>query len=133
MTVLHRLAGNLRQLYSRMQFRVEAIEERDGKGAVTGAGIWISYLMAKDIARVLAKAAEVIEPTTAGRTPKDYAIEFGEDLATAAERYMAAVNRVELVREFSDEVRDDAAEARTEAWRALQSAIYEFRKRRDRV
>jgi hypothetical protein len=54
------------------------------------------------------------------RTPKDYAIEFGEYLAKAADRYLSAVNAWEDY---------DEGDAR----RSLESAIYEFRKRAARV
>lgn len=54
------------------------------------------------------------------RSAKDYAIEFGSYLATAARRYMDAVNR-EVIPEGDTEC--------SEAWRGLQSAIYEFEKR----
>ncbi|HEY4153527.1 MAG TPA: hypothetical protein VGM38_09420 [Pseudolysinimonas sp.] len=57
-------------------------------------------------------------PTT-DRTPQDYAIEFGEYLAHAAERFMAEHNRAWQAEEAPD----------TDYWRALESAIYEFRKR----
>lgn len=53
------------------------------------------------------------------RTDTDYAIEFGEYLAKAAESYMQAV---------ADYGADDP-DATNDAWDALRSAIYEFRKR----
>ena len=56
------------------------------------------------------------------RNDKDYAIEFGGYLATAAEAYMAAVNDS---RPHPDEV--------TDTHRALKSAVYEFRKRAQRA
>lgn len=65
--------------------------------------------------------SETNNPTspTTDRSPKDYAIEFGRYLADAAEQLMAEQNR--------------AAEAEetpcSDHWRALESAIYEFRKR----
>jgi hypothetical protein len=60
-----------------------------------------------------------------GRDEKDFAIEFGEYLAKAAER-------------FQDSMQDELAgrhdeQLRTERWRALDSAIYEFRKRAQRA
>lgn len=55
------LARELWGLAARMQFRVNAIEERDGEGAVTGKGIGIGYLLAKDITCVLVDAATFIE------------------------------------------------------------------------
>lgn len=51
-----------------------------------------------------------------GRTDKDFAIEFGEYLATSAVRLLACLNN------------EDRA-ATYEARQALESAIYEFRKR----
>lgn len=57
------LTRNLRGLASRMQYRVEAIEVRDGKGAdaITGRGVGIGYLLARDLAEALAEAADYIE------------------------------------------------------------------------
>jgi len=55
-----------------------------------------------------------------GRGDKDFAIEFGGYLARAAERYLIAVNAWEDC---------DEGDAR----RALESAIYEFRKRAAKV
>lgn len=54
------------------------------------------------------------------RDAKDFAVEFGTYLATAAERYLAAVNAWEDY---------DEGDAR---W-ALEAAIYEFRKRAARM
>lgn len=55
------LAMTLRGLALRMQGRVEAIEDRDGKdGAVTGPGVGIGYLLAKDLAKNLTRAADVL-------------------------------------------------------------------------
>jgi hypothetical protein len=56
------LLMNLRQLGFRMQSRVERIEERDGENAVTGPGVGISYLFARDIVRALDQAATMLEP-----------------------------------------------------------------------
>lgn len=55
------LAGTCRQLAMRMQDRVEMIEERDGAAAVTGPGVGISYLFAKEIADALKRAAEKLD------------------------------------------------------------------------
>lgn len=56
------LVMELRGLALRMQGRVEAIEDRDGKdGAVTGRGVGIGYLLARDLARTLSEAADFIE------------------------------------------------------------------------
>ena len=69
------------------------------------------------------------------RDDKDYAIEFGEYLATAAERFLQAVNDLDEAEiEGMDEVEEqERAESRSEAWSALQSAVYEFRKRATRA
>ena len=61
-----------------------------------------------------------------GRTDKDFAIEFGKYLATAADGYMDAVQRWCRGEDEGDDLMG-------ERFRALQSAIYEFRKRADRV
>lgn len=57
------LTRNLCDLASRMQYRVEAIEARDGKGAgaITGSGVGIGYLLARDLAEALTEAADYIE------------------------------------------------------------------------
>ena len=57
------------------------------------------------------------------RTAKDTAIEFGGYLATAAEAFMAEQNRAFETGNMPD----------NECWSALQSAIYEFRKRAERA
>lgn len=57
-------------------------------------------------------------PRPAARTPKDFAIEFGEYLAVAAEFYLEAST---MFRSDSD--------LQNDAYRNLKSAIYEFRKR----
>lgn len=57
------------------------------------------------------------------RSDTDYAIEFGGYLADAAERFMAEQNRAAA----------SGDEPCSEHWSALQSAIYEFRKRADRA
>lgn len=56
---------------------------------------------------------------TTDRSPKDYAIEFGHYLADAAEQLIAEMNRAAKAEE----------EPCPDHWRALESAIYEFRKR----
>jgi len=64
----------------------------------------------------------VDQPTrseTTDRSPKDYAIEFGRYLANAAERFMAEQNRATEAGELPC----------VDHWRALESAIHEFRKR----
>lgn len=61
--------------------------------------------------------------TTTSRTSVDYAIEFGRYLATAAESFMGEQNRAVEAGEDPD----------ADFCRALESAIYEFRKRADRA
>jgi len=69
-----------------------------------------------------------------GRTDKDFAIEFGEYLATAADDFMAAVNHHEAAQRLSDfDAEQAAADALTDHWKALQEAVYEFRKRASRA
>ncbi|MFY1855200.1 hypothetical protein ACOTBX_24675 [Achromobacter xylosoxidans] len=84
-----------------------------------------------------------------GRTPTDYALEFAEYLARDVEYAMACLNSSQRANEalldLTEEVAtadayqaaEDAAaradEAFTEAITALQSAVFEFRKRRDRA
>ena len=65
------ITRNLRGLASRMQYRVEAIEARDGKGAdaITGKGVGIGYLLAKDLADGLTEAATFIEALPAAPSP----------------------------------------------------------------
>jgi hypothetical protein len=58
------------------------------------------------------------------RDAKDYAIEFGGYLAASAERFMVVVNQCNG---------DLTGDEPSDAWQALQSAIYEFRKRADRA
>jgi hypothetical protein len=61
---------------------------------------------------------------------RDYAIEFGEYLADAAEQFMDATNALSQARMLSDFGAATTAElALTDAWRGLKSAIYEFRGR----
>jgi hypothetical protein len=59
-----------------------------------------------------------------GRDDKDFAIEFGEYLAHAAELFMTAIDTDDL-NVSGDTFRDH--------YRALSSAIYEFRKRAARA
>ena len=73
----------------------------------------------------------------AGRTPTDYAIEFGEHLAKGAEAFLNASNDLNGARMKFDE--EDTAvnaanvqhfeSAYSDHFRGLQSDIYEFRKR----
>lgn len=68
------------------------------------------------------------------RDDKDYAVEFGEYLAKAADRFMGAVNALQAARMTSDFGAECEAEPEhTEAWRGLREAIYEFRKRATRA
>lgn len=65
-----------------------------------------------------------VPPAATGeRDAKDYAVEFGGYLAQAAENFLVACD----ARPKPDAPID------VDAWKALNSAIYEFRKRRDRV
>ena len=57
------------------------------------------------------------------RTPEEYAIEHGRYLVTAAKHFMTVVDRETGL----------PGDARTDAWRALNKAIYEFEKRADRA
>lgn len=57
------------------------------------------------------------------RSEIDFALEFGRHLAAAAEQFMAEQNRAAFVGEDPD----------PDYWRALVSAIHEFRKRADRA
>jgi hypothetical protein len=74
-------------------------------------------------------------------TPSDgaRAIEFAEYLAVAAEEFMQACNRREEVRQAAltgtadDDACNNADESYSEHFRALGSAIYEFRKRAERA
>lgn len=62
------------------------------------------------------------------RDDKDYAIEFGEYLAKAAEAFMKFMNDTG-VRINNPELQDSM----TDHWRGLQLRIYEFRKRATRA
>ena len=55
------------------------------------------------------------------------AVEFGGYLATAAERYISAVDA------YDEHDGEDQCAGRTDAFRGLQSAIHEFRKRVARI
>jgi hypothetical protein len=66
------------------------------------------------------------------RTDADYAIEFGEYLAVAAENYLHTSDR------YRDQVENGAKhhihpDMVSDAWQGLQSAVYEFRKRAARA
>ena len=60
------------------------------------------------------------------RDAKDYAIEFGGYLADSASNFLDALNKS---RTFANVGQDEYMDH----WRALQSAIYEFRKRQNRA
>ncbi len=57
------LVLNLQQLAFRMSSRVDMMIERDGSidAAVTGRGVGISFLFARDIARAMDKAAKLLD------------------------------------------------------------------------
>lgn len=74
-------------------------------------------------ARLINRAA--IDAMTADRSPKDYAIEFGEYLAQAAEQFQDMMQDV-LKGDYDQDAMSDA-------WQKLDSAIYEFRKRKVRA
>lgn len=57
------------------------------------------------------------------RSNKDYAIEFGDYLANSAEQFMQFLNESGATKNAPD------ASGMTDHWRALNGAIYEFRKR----
>lgn len=59
-----------------------------------------------------------------GRTDKDFVIEFGEYLAQSAELFLTAVDMDDL---------DVDGDGFLDHYRALESAIYEFRKRAARA
>jgi len=59
-----------------------------------------------------------------GRDAKDFAIEFGEYLANAAERFMVVVNN--KLQPAPTALLDDIVR---DHWHGLERAIYEFRKR----
>ena len=64
------------------------------------------------------------------RSDKDYAIEYGEYLAKASERFQHTVNVAMQAIVEGDDIDHDLT---NEAWSALSSAIYEFRKRAART
>jgi hypothetical protein len=82
------------------------------------------------------------------RDDKDYAIEFGRYLANAAEIFLATINKAERIA-LHDQTGEPATLAEVarhwslvdtdeidvvrDHWRALESAIYEFRKRAARA
>ena len=83
---------------------------------------------------IIVKRGQSVTDALAARTPKDYAIEFGEYLAKSAERYMAAVNSLESARgDDCDQTPEDAERECSEAYQRLCSDIYDFRKRAARA
>lgn len=63
-------------------------------------------------------------------TDKKRALRFAEYMAKDAERYMDAVNALDLHRDCGDEgLIDGLVESMSEAWLNLRNSIYEFRKR----
>jgi hypothetical protein len=66
------------------------------------------------------------------RSDKDYAIEFGEYLATAADDFMREQNRFSALELDGDDTQADR-DAQSDAWKRLQNAVYEFRKRATRA
>jgi len=76
--------------------------------------------------RVLMQGLRELSPDHLGRTDQDFAIEFGEYLAKAAERFMDHHNS----REYPSAAELDEG---VDRWRALQAAIHEFRKRAERA
>lgn len=68
------------------------------------------------------------------RDDKDYAIEFGEYLATSADEFLQSCNALEASRMLSDFGAQTVAEqGHNDAWRHLTDAVYEFRKRAARA
>jgi hypothetical protein len=65
-----------------------------------------------------------------GRDDKDFAIEFGEYLATSAEHFMAQHNQFMKALSLEQEPDRDAL---SDVWSGLANAIYEFRKRATRA
>ncbi len=69
-----------------------------------------------------------------GRSDKDFAIEFGEYLATAADDFLDACNAVQSANMLSDfGAQQSASELHNDCWAALRDAVYEFRKRAARA
>lgn len=74
------LVMQLRGLALRMQGRVEAIEDRDGKeGAITGTGVGIGYLLARDLAKTLSEAADFIDGVKPSPSPPESFTKACED------------------------------------------------------
>lgn len=88
----------------------------------------VVVLLQKDFDRLVARANGSVVETTAERTPADYAIEHAEYMAQAAERLIDADNLLSI-----DGTPMDAIDQHSHASRQLQTRIYEFRKRAERV
>lgn len=78
-----------------------------------------------------ARIEDTAESAPADRTPSDYAIEFGEYLAQAAEHMLQVFG--EAPDGEDDEHSDAQRDARGDAFSGLGSAVHEFRKRAARV
>lgn len=80
---------------------------------------------------------QIAEPA-GERTAKDYAIEHAEYMAQDAERMLSAINALNAQRDedgdaFDESALEQAQQSVSEAFGAMRSGIYEFRKRRDRA
>lgn len=67
-----------------------------------------------------------------GRSDKDFAIEFGEYLANSVDLFMQVENKFRALELDGDDTAADHDE-RADAWGAMRSAVYEFRKRAARA
>lgn len=68
------------------------------------------------------------------RDAKDYAVEFGGYLATAADNFLKACNAVQSAQMLSDfGAAKEAEELFADTHETLRMAIHEFRKRVDRA
>jgi hypothetical protein len=75
------------------------------------------------------------------RTDKDYAIEHATYMADAAKNYLAAINAEFVARMDAEEIGtpamhdllNECEQYTCEAYKTLESRIYEFEKRRDRA
>lgn len=108
------LVMNLQGLARRMRSRVESMIRRDGSedAAVTGRGVGIGYLLARDAARTMDKAATELEAATT------ILAKMAEALALAA-RYMTmkhAVPRIGSPEYYADGKAIRTALAEYEAW-----------------
>ena len=105
------LGLDLRALAFRMQCRVDAIRERDGvDGAVTGPGIGIGYLFARDIAGTLNRGADFVDAQGASN----------DELAASRPAHAETTASVQRFKQLL--VDEQAAHAATESRRAIQHA-----------